>query len=173
LEQQWGVRRRIMSEHDVRMFDPACARYRRWLLTILCWDSMLPVFVAVAPLGVRLAFPNSRGAIEITAVALPVAAFVARLVAGRRHIASNRCHPALRTFQYAAFLVAIVLLGLIDCVLILAHLMPRGELFAAREDRVVWCVLVSVYLLTMAFALFPGAAAEDSENSDHTILRLP
>jgi hypothetical protein len=133
--------------------------YRAWILRILTWDTALPACVAFIPAGVGTLFRNRRGVMEITAVTLPVAAFLLRLRAGRRHIASNRCPKWARRVQYGVFCLGILPLALIDCCLILSGLMPRGARFANAEDRAVWAVLVSIYLVSMIVAMYPGRVA--------------
>src|SRR3954471_10416717 len=101
-------------------------RYDVWALRVVTWDAVLPACVAFVPVGVRLLFPNRRGALELTAVSLPIAAFLLRLAAGRRHIVSNRCSARFQRVQLAIFLLGILPLVLIDCVVVLSDLMPRG-----------------------------------------------
>lgn len=138
--------------------------YGSWLLKVIGCDGLMPACVVFAPIVVRALFPNSRAAIEIIAVALPIAAFLFRAILGMHHIGSNNCVRAVRRVQLGIFCVGIVILALIDCFLILSHLMPDGALFAEREDRVVWLALISTYLLAMTIAMYPGRAEVSSPN---------
>lgn len=140
-------------------------KYFRWLLLIVTWDGLLPFCVAIAPIGIKIVFPNVRGAVEITAVVLPVLAFLLRAANGIRQITATCGAGILRNIKQIAFGIGLLLLTLIDCVLILSHIMPRGALFAAKEDCLMWAALFSIYFASMAFAFFPGRA--DSGNSDH------
>jgi hypothetical protein len=133
-------------------------KYGSWLLRVAGWDGLLPAYVVLAPTAVELLIPNNPGAVELTAVVLPIAAFVVRYNAGKRHIASHNCSRVIRAAQFCVFCVGIALLVLIDAVLMLSHLMPQGALFAAREDRIVWAVLFSVYVTAMTIAMYPGRA---------------
>jgi hypothetical protein len=127
-----------------------------WLIRLIAWDGLLPGAICAAPFIIRFLVPNSRTAIEFTAVVLPIAAFFARYQAGRRLILLNNCGLILRRFQYGAFYVGIFLLVLIEAVIVLTHVMPKGALFAATEDLIVWAVLYSSYLTAMAVAMYPG-----------------
>jgi hypothetical protein len=129
--------------------------YRKWLFRLLAWDGLLPACIAFAPIAVELIHPHNRGAIEITSVTLPVAAFLLRVRAGKRHIDSNQCSGLVRCFQFCALGLAIVPLILIDCFIILSHLMPKGAPFA-RNEWLVWPILLGFYLTLMAVAMYPG-----------------
>jgi hypothetical protein len=142
--------------------------YRSWLLRILTWDTILPVAVAFVPTAIALFLPNRRGVMEIASVTLPIAAFLLRLRIGKRQIDSNRCSVAVRKFQFCVFFVGILPLVLIDCVIILSHLMPNGALFATSGDLLVWAILAAIYLASMTVAMYPGSAgaANDQHESD-------
>lgn len=129
----------------------------KWLFRVGSWDGLLPIFVFSFPSVVGLLLPDNRGAMEITAVALPIAAFFLRFRAGRRHIAQNHCSTVVRGLQMVIFCLGLMILLLIDAVLILAHLMPEGELFATRTDLIVWGILFGTYLVVMTVAMYPGA----------------
>jgi hypothetical protein len=142
--------------------------YRSWLLRILTWDTILPVAVAFVPTAIALFLPDRRGVMEIASVTLPIAAFLLRLHIGKRQIDSNRCSVAVRKFQFCVFFVGILPLVLIDCVIVLSHLMPNGALFATSGDLLVWAVLAAIYLASMTVAMYPGSAgaANDRDESD-------
>ena len=134
-------------------------KYLQWLLRIVAWDGLLPVCVAIMPLVVKLVFPHVRGAVEITAVLLPISAFFLRAAIGRQQIAAARSAGILRSIQYLAFGVALFLLALVECVFILSLIMPAGALLA-KGDQVVWVSLFLVYFGSMAFAFFPASNVE-------------
>jgi hypothetical protein len=142
--------------------------YRSWLLRILTWDTILPVAVAFVPTAIALFLPDRRGVMEIASVTLPIAAFLLRLRIGKRQIDSNRCSVAFRKFQFCVFFVGILPLVLIDCVIVLSHLMPNGALFATSGDLLVWAVLAAIYLASMTVAMYPGSAgaANDQHEGD-------
>lgn len=58
--------------------------------------------------------------------------------------------------QLVALCVAIFVLVMIDTLVLLAHVMPRGALFATGTDLVVWAMMISLYLTAMATAMYPG-----------------
>ena len=130
--------------------------YRSWLLRILTWDTLLPACVGLVPHGVEFLFPSHRGVMEVVSVTLPIVAFLLRLRAGMRQIDSNRCSEAVRSFQLITFVLGILPLVLVDCFMILSHLMPKGALFATKDELLVWASLFAIYLTCMAVAMYPG-----------------
>jgi hypothetical protein len=130
--------------------------YTVWILRLVAWDGLLPCVVLLSPRLVEFLLPNRRGAIELTGVILPIAGFFFRVYVGRRHISSNHCSKGVRRFQLVGLGFGIFALFVIDAVVILAHVMPRGALFAHRSDVIVWCIFAGVYLAAMAAAMYPG-----------------
>ena len=128
-----------------------------WLLRLVTWDGLLPACVVLLPTAIEVLLPNNRAAIEITAVVLPITGFFLRIRAGRRQIASNNCGRKFRVVQFCAFCLGILVLTLVDAVLILSHVMPQGAVCADRSDVIVWTALISVYLMAMGIAMYPGA----------------
>jgi hypothetical protein len=68
----------------------------------------------------------------------------------------SRSVRAVRHFQLVALCIGILVLLMIDSLLILAHGMQKGALFATDTDLLVWAVLIAVYLTSMAVAMYPG-----------------
>jgi hypothetical protein len=134
--------------------------YGTWLLKFVAWDGVLPAVVLLVPIVVEVLFPNCRDAMAITAVALPIAVFLFRFFVAKRHICSNRCSALVRRVQLVALCVAIFVLLLIDSLMIVAREAPKGALFQTETDVVTWAALIVIYLLCMAFAMFPGPANE-------------
>jgi hypothetical protein len=62
----------------------------------------------------------------------------------------------LRRVQFAFLCLGLLVLALIDCVLMLSHIMPNGAAWATRSDRIVWAILASFYLTSMTIAMYPG-----------------
>jgi hypothetical protein len=54
------------------------------------------------------------------------------------------------------FNVAILALCLIETVLILSRIMPKGFVFMHKEDFIMWTILGSTYLTCMTIAMYPG-----------------
>ncbi len=127
-----------------------------WILTIISWDGLLPPCVLLVPYLIGVLFPNNRGAIEVAALVMPITGFFIRFVVGRRQIASNQCGVIVRRIQFCFLGLGIFVLVLIDAVLILSHVMPNGAACADRTDCIVWAVLASIYLTSMAIAMYPG-----------------
>ena len=133
---------------------------RSWLIRLITWDGLFPLAIWSAPFLVAWVLPNKRGAIETIAVLLPIVAFFVRYGVGRRYIASNHCHAIVRGIQVGALCLGLMVLALIDCVLMLTHVMPRGAAATTTGDLICWAVLFSVYLAMMAFALYPGRCSD-------------
>ena len=131
--------------------------YRTWMVRLVTWDGVLPLVLGLAPFAVSVVIPSCRGAIEVTAVGLRVAAFLIRLVVGLRFIRTNQCSEKTREFQGIALVLGMFLLVYFDAVSILAHVIPSGALFATWLDFFKFMALFNaVYLGLMAVALYPG-----------------
>lgn len=126
-----------------------------WLRRVVTWDGLLPVVISLVPSVIEFLFPNGRGAIEITAVVLPIAGVLLRFQAGMHHISSNRCSSLVRGVQVAVFMVGILPLVLFDCFMILSHVMPAGGPMPA-EDVIGWSLLLTIYFGAMVIAMYPG-----------------
>jgi hypothetical protein len=123
-------------------------RYYQWLLNILGWDGLLPVAVVAAPNLVALLFPGRQGALELTFVVVPIAAFLIRMANGVNRLRRGEFY----FWQALLFGVAIFFLVGLDAALIMFHLINGGVGVGA------WCALGGlylVYLTMMAIALFP------------------
>jgi hypothetical protein len=123
----------------------------------------------VVPTLIEFCLPNRRGVMEVTAVTLPVAAFLLRIRAGWRHITTNRCSDIVQHFQFFVFCIGILPLVLLDCFMILSHLMPQGALFATQGDLVVLASVFAVYLMIMAVAMYPGRSISSPDDWDELI----
>lgn len=145
-------------------------RYDVWALRVITWDAVLPICITILPLGVKFLFPNRRGALELTAVVLPIAAFFLRFRAGKRHISANRCSRRFRRFQLCMFCLGILPLVLIDCVVILSELMPAGAFGGA--DYIALAVPIMIYLASMVVAMYPGREDVSPDGLDHFSLLM-
>jgi hypothetical protein len=125
-----------------------------WLLRVFTWDGVLPFCILAIPYVIHWVLPNNRVIIEITAIALPIAAFFARVVVGHRHIASNNCSRSLRQIQFGVFYLTILVFIMVDCIMILSHLMPKIAL--SDGDYLIFFILIGSYLLAMSVAMYPG-----------------
>jgi hypothetical protein len=139
--------------------------YRLWFIRVISWDAILPFCLLVAPTLIEFCFPNRRGVMEVTAVTLPVAAFLLRIRAGWRHITTNRCSDIVQHFQFFVFCIGILPLVLLDCFMILSHLMPQGAV-ATQGDLVVLASVFAVYLMIMAVAMYPGRSISSPADWD-------
>lgn len=137
--------------------------YGQWLIRLVTWDGLLPGCIVLAPSVVEFLFPKNREAIELVSVMLPVIGLSIRIRLGSRHIGSNHCSVTIRCFQMCAFILGLLLLGLVECVLVLTHVMPVGALFVDSRDVVIWATVFSIYLFAMAIAMYPGRAISHLE----------
>lgn len=134
--------------------------YLQWLLTVICWDGLLPLVTAVLPLVVKLIAPNNRGAIELMAIILPVVFFLFRMTVGFKRIRDHQVPEALRVLQYALFFTALFLLALIDALLVLIQIMPAGAF--NQQDQLIAAAMFCIYLVAMTIAFYPGPTEEAS-----------
>ncbi len=135
--------------------------YYGWIFNVIAWDGLLPVAVWLVPTVITLLFPRLRGAVEMTAVALPIAAFFVRYFVARRRIHSNHCTRVVRWAQLAVLCVAIFALVLIDAFIILTRIAPAGVMLGGGGDLITAVVLIALYLTCMAFVMYPGRAGEE------------
>lgn len=147
------------------MNDSENASLGQWLFRLFAWDGLLPLSIWMTPVVLQLLFPNNNHVIEITAIALPIAAFWVRYVVGRRYIRANGCGPIMRRFQTVIFCAAIFLLVLIDSLMILFQEFAKGP-FLDLEALVIMSVPYSIYLCAMAFALYPGFRSRSDMGSE-------
>jgi hypothetical protein len=140
--------------------------YGSWFFRVISWDAILPFCLLIVPMLIELCFPNQRGVMEVVAVTLPIAAFLLRIRAGWRHITTNRCSDFVRRFQFFVFCLGILPLVLIDCFMILSHLMPQGAQFATRDDVIVLAIVFAIYLTLMTVAMYPGRALSSPADWD-------
>jgi hypothetical protein len=138
--------------------------YGRWLFRLITWDGLLPGCVVLVPTVIEFLIPNNRGAIEFASVMLPVIGLLIRIRLGLRHIGSNHCTVAARCFQLCAFVLGILLLGLIECVLMLTHVMPP-LIFVDWTDIVECAIPFLIYATLMAIAMYPGRAPSQQETA--------
>jgi hypothetical protein len=123
-------------------------RRSQWLLNVLGWDGLLPAIVVAAPSLVALIFPGRQGALELTFVVVPIAAFLIRMVNGSsRYSRGEFCR-----WQALLFGVAIFFLVGLDAALIMFHLINGG---VGVDAWLMLGGLYAVYLVMMAIALYP------------------
>lgn len=96
-------------------------------------------------------------ATELIAIFLPCIAIVIRLFAGAKTISQNNCSQPIRLLQLAVFIVALFVLGVFECVTILAPLAPPGNgPFDHPKDRMIWLTIAAGYFVVISFAMYPG-----------------
>lgn len=139
--------------------------YVGWFLRLLGWDIVLTAVVAIVPVVVQLVFPGNPDAIDFIAVPLPILAFLLRACSGWYHIQANGCDIEMRQQQTSAFMLALVMLGTFDTMMIMSHIIPApGPL--AQIDYFIYGGLFLLYLGLMACAMYPGRVkrADEWEN---------
>jgi hypothetical protein len=140
-----------------------------WLIRLVTWDGIFPAAILSVPFLLRWMFPNDRATIELAAVVLPIVAFFVRYRAGMKHIATHRSTETWRRIQVAVFGVGLIVLVVMDGVMILTHVMPKGAVVRTTADLVVWTSLYLFYFGAMAFAMFPGWKKSASDEDDYAI----
>jgi hypothetical protein len=158
---QWRAIDRLDRENrTVNDAEPPLTELRldvkSWLLRLFTWDGVLPVCIVLIPSVIGLIIPNRRGAIEMSSVIVPIAAFLIRFRAGKRHIESNNCGEIMKIFQLCVFSIAILALVLVDAFIMLSHVMPRRGKFVTIDDLLALLIPIAFYLSLMAFAMYPG-----------------
>jgi Gpi18-like mannosyltransferase len=127
--------------------------FAAWLFRLFTWDGVLPTCMMFLPAVIEQLWPN-RGAIETATVVLPIVFFFVRIVVGCRHIDANHCSPGFQRVQAWALVLGVFILVFLDAVMILSNVIPRG---AVNLDDVVFvAIIVSIYLVPMAVAMYPG-----------------
>jgi hypothetical protein len=93
---------------------------------------------------------------KFAAVALPIVALLIRVKVGQHHIALNNCTVPVKACQYCLFAVAILVLFIFDMFIVFLHSQPPGTPIATASEWLVIGLLFSIYLTSMAFAMYPG-----------------
>ena len=114
--------------------------YRLWFGRVLAFDGILPLVIWFAPWLVSIVLPNRPGVIEVLSVFLPVMGFLVRYITGRSLIRANECSQQFRLVQNVLLGLGLVLLALIDCVVVLIYVMPRGALLKPDD----WLVMAGL-----------------------------
>lgn len=133
--------------------------YRGWLVSVFCWDGILPAGVLGIP-QMALSFGADRSLVELFSITMPILAFFIRIPFGFWRIGTSHCGPILRCCQFVVFFLAAVFLVCLDTMTILAIEMNNGRLWANQADFVAVILLWSVYFLAMLFVLYPGRSPE-------------
>jgi hypothetical protein len=122
-------------------------RLRDWALSVFCWDGLLPIIVIAIPNFMQFVLPNWKIGNECVAVFCPVIALGFRFVVGYIRMRDGQSY----FWQMIVFIVAISTLFLAE-EFILSDQIGRGPKIA---DPFTLLEMFSLYLLTMAIALFP------------------
>ena len=124
---------------------------------MLTWDGLVPVGLILISRVFQLFVGGGNGAIELLAIFLPVAALLVRLYLGVQSIGENDCAPLVRAGQLGLLILAMLALGVFECVLILAsHAPPGNGPFDRADDLQVWYGLLAAYVTCVTVAMYPG-----------------
>jgi len=132
--------------------------WKMWLGRVFRWDGLLPLAILMIPFLLRLLFPNQRLVIELASVILPIGGFVIRLLVGRHFIKTNHCARGFQHLQSILLMVGLAIMTLLDCVIILSVLMPKGAVMMNARDVAISAGLYGTYLVLMLVAMYPGRA---------------
>ena len=108
---------------------------------------------------------SCRGPVELLGVVLPITAFLIRFFVGVRAIRSNHCGRIFRGLQGISLWAGLFLLLIIDTLQILRLVMPPGA-FKNRESLIGLLIFYSIYIVCMAFAMYPGRAPQPAVAAD-------
>jgi hypothetical protein len=122
--------------------------YRNWVLTIFCWDGLLPVVVILLPVGLKFILPRWPVVGAIAGLLLPVTALSVRVVVGFIRLRSG--HSFL--WQLIVFLVGISTLFLVEAFWLNDLTMPGPKI----NQPTLLLQMFLFYLLMMTFSLFPA-----------------
>lgn len=139
-----------------------------WILRVVAWDGLLPLFVVSVPVVLLHVFPGRRELVNNAMVFGPTIATILRVFEGYRIIVTNRCTPAFRACQFVALAAGILILLLIELLLLHSHENPQRMDFKT-EDLIFISGMFGSYLLVMGLATYPGAAAADPEEDPDTL----
>jgi hypothetical protein len=123
------------------------SRIKEWVITLLCWDGLLPIAVLSIPNLVALLFPNWPFGIAIFGLFLPVVALCVRFVFGWKRMRGGQAYG----WQMIVFTVAISALFLFEAFLLNDQVGPGPKI----ADPTTLVVMYCVYLAMMVLALFP------------------
>ncbi len=143
-------------------------QWSRWLVQLLSWDGLLPLGCWGAIWVVQLFFIQRRGIVELTAVILPTAAFIVRMIVGWRSFQMDReplwirsRNPWLRGIGTAIYLLRVlffflglIVLGFLDSMVILRPLILQWR---RNPDAFLGMFILNyaIYLACMAMATAP------------------
>jgi hypothetical protein len=133
----------------------------RWLLRLFGYDGLLPAIIFALPGFLVLVFGPGH-LLELTAIGLPILAFLWRSAVGLQQIQSNSSGLAFRRVQKATLIVALLFLVLVDAFVILLWGMPAAAI--SSMDYVIAACLYLIYLCLMAVSSFPGSGDVPSRN---------
>jgi len=135
-----------------------------WAILLVGWDGLVPFAVLLIPIALSFLFGGGT-LIEISAVVIPIVAYLWRAAVGLNQISNNRCSMVLRKVQYTTLFFGLLLLLIADAFVILTWGFPDGALSMA--DYYIAGVFYLAYLSLMAFSLFPGFRSPSSNAEWH------
>ena len=143
--------------------------YKYWLLSVVGWDGVLPLIVILVPFTIRACLPGHAEVMVLTAVFLPIAAFLLRFGIGVHQISANGCGIVFRGFQYLAFAMGVLILLCLEAIVIAMQFVPRNLAIVAREELQLGSLCALLYVVCMVFAWYPGSCQPeyDHQFDDH------
>jgi hypothetical protein len=149
----------VFKHFDYREAESArSAQIKAWAVSIFCWDGILPLTVAMVPKLIAKLFQGAPRSLEVTFVAVPIAALLLRYVNGRKKFRTGQ----MFRWQAVAFGIAVLLLFVFDAMLVMISLIPNQAVpRPVPRDAYLTCVGVYlIYLPFIAMALFPLRIAD-------------
>ena len=130
--------------------------YRQWILRIIYWDGILPIFVSFVSVAVASFLGNNRPLAETLMVVLPIVALFIRFSIGRKHILGNNCGGIFKGVQTGALGFAILIFLFADFLVVLSAFIPKNRGLPPPEDVPIYIVALLLYLVLVIIAMYPG-----------------
>lgn len=130
--------------------------YSQWLLRIIGWDGILPVFVASLAFAIASIFGNNWLLAEALVIVLPIVALFIRFSIGYKHIRRNYCGKMFKGIQTGALGLAVFIMLFADFLVVLLAFIPKNDRHPPPEDVPIYIVALTVYLVLVVIAMYPG-----------------
>lgn len=144
-----------------------------WVLRVITWDGALPAFIWAFFHVLTALAPNWDDEIAVFGVLFLIVAFFLRMYAGACFIAANGRSAFVQNVQYLVFCFGLFVLTIIDGLMIAGLTSPKVAQAPGDDDTVIWTVLLSLYLVPMAIAMYPGRAESREPRAGNTPASSP
>jgi hypothetical protein len=126
--------------------------YRNWVLTIFCWDGLLPVVVILLPVCLKIIMPRLPVIAGVAGILVPLTALSIRVVVGFKRLLRGQSY----LWQLIVFLVGISILFLVEAFWLNDLVMPGPKI----SQPTLLSQMFLFYLLMMTISLFLAGVVE-------------